>query len=173
MPTETVGSYMLKGLNYGFAEARKGDTVASFAHRHDITEEDFFLFNDMPSVSNAKGNTVLNFGEEYVVKVGGSTSKTAQAKKRLPTVRHRKPKRPPGTGAGVTSFLNRQAHYEHIRKGNLKLNRRLKEIYDLNPDSFMMKNKLGKGFNCNPKWKVRTRCVICVFRVKLWIHATQ
>ena len=156
MPTGLLSSYKLKGLSYGFSEARKGDTAASFAQRHGITVEDFLTFNDMPSVPNAKGNTVLNYGEEYVVKVGGLGGKKAKGKKRA-TLRQRKPKRPPGTGAGVTSFLNRQAHYEHIKKGNRKLNQKLKEIYDINPDSFVMKNKLGKAFNCNPRWKVRTR----------------
>lgn len=55
-----------------------------------------------------------------------------------------------------TSHQNRKEFFARTSADNAAMAKRLKKIYNVNKESFLVKNGLGKGHDCNPGWKIRT-----------------
>jgi len=52
--------------------------------------------------------------------------------------------------------INRKREDKDIQQANLVVERKLKEAYKIRQDSFVVRNKLGSGVDCNPLWQHRT-----------------
>jgi len=175
MPAQSVIN--VQGNNYTFVAAKQGDTVDLFCKRNKINRKQFLLLNNVHGEKLNKGEEYITVSDQLRKKKSsqGPAGDEALPEDDVdnldePTEKKKKKKRVTarqklrgqlkrgecGMGAGRTAAANRLAFLDKIALENEFIRKSLNKIYDLNPNSYVMRNKLRMGFDCNPLWKRRT-----------------